>query len=430
MTIALPLVTLFVMLLMGIPVAWSMMTAGLLGLALVSGFNTTMLSGTLQTIVIEQSTNYTMLAVPLFILLAFLLSNARLSDDLFDAVSKLTGQVRGGLATGTVTASALFGAMSGASVASATVMSKVAMPAMRKARYDESLASGSIAIGSTLSTLIPPSVVLIVYGMATETSVGRLLMAGLVPAIMVAALAIITVLLWAWAKKDDAPAAEPSTIREKLASIPPTVPALFLLVMICVFLYSGITSPTEVAAAGALLALVIVLLMRRLTWQSFRRSLRSALDSSIMIFALLIGAAFFSRYMTMARVPNDVLAWVESLDLSPTGIIVAVAAAYIIGCMFMDETPFLLLTLPVTFPLVTAAGFDPVWFGVFSVLLLNIGLIAPPVGILSFVVSGAAGVPIGKVYRGASIMVVPVLVTIVLVVIWPEIVLWLPDSLT
>lgn len=429
MTVAIPLLTLLVMLLMGVPVAWSMMTAGLLGLALISDFNGTMLSGTLQTIVFQQSTNYTMLAVPLFILLAFLLSNAGLSDDLFNAVSKLTGQVRGGLGTGTVTASAMFGAMSGASVASATVMSKVAMPAMRKARYSESLATGSIAIGSTLSTLIPPSIVLIIYGMATETSIGRLLVAGLIPAFMIAILAIATVLLWAWTRKGDAPAAEPATSREKLASLPPTIPALFLMASICVLLYSGIASPTEVAAAGALLALVLVVLMGRLTWGRFRRSLRSALDASIMIFALLIGAAFFSRYMTMARIPHDILSWVESLGLSPTGIIIAVAIACVIGCMFMDETPFLLLTLPVTFPLVTAAGFDPVWFGVFSVLLLNIGLISPPVGMLSFIISGAAKVPIAKVYLGASIMIIPILIGIVAITIWPAIVLWLPNSL-
>lgn len=426
MDVAIPIILFLAALLLGIPVAWSMAATGIIGIYLVTQ-NVDIVLGVLETVPYRQGSNYVLTTVPMFVLLGYLLSHARISDDLFAAMAVWSGKSRGGLATATVYASAMFGAMSGASVAAASVMSSVAIPPMRKHGYSESLAAGTVAVGATLSTLIPPSIFLIVYGVATETSIGDLLLAGLVPGLLLAALVAITIKLWVRFTPEAAPDGEPTTRNEKLGSLKKVLPSLLLIALLIGFLYTGLATPTEVAAVGAFAALLLGLAMRRLNFASIVSALRKTARTTAMIFALLIGATLLGQFLSYARVPTKALNAVGSVGMPAWALLSVVALAYLIGCAFMDELPFMLLTLPVTFPLMISAGFDPVWFGVFSVLLIVIGLIAPPVGLLSFVVSGESGIPLGRVYAGTSIMIVPVFVLVVAVAVWPEIVTWLPE---
>ncbi len=429
MNIAIPLLLFVVLLLLGVPVAWTMAIAGLLGVFLITG-STSVVLGQLETVAYGEGTSYSLITIPLFVLLAYIVQNAKLSHDLFDAVAAWFGRLPGGLAISSIFAGGIFGAMSGTSVASATVMSRMAIPAMDARGYSRVLSVGSVAAGSTLSTLIPPSVVLIVYGISTETSVGKLLMAGIIPGILTALALMVVILVVALRRPDLAPRGAGTTLAQKLHSLRGVLPVVGLIAVLMVCLYTGVASPTEIAAVGAALSIVLALVMRRLTWRGFADAVFSTLKVTVMIFGLFIGAGFFGQFLTMARIPQTVVMWVEGLGLEPIGILLLVALIYIVGCMFVDEMPFMLLTLPVTFPLMTVtAGFDPVWYGVFSVMLLNIGLIAPPIGIVTFIVAGVTKTRLAEAYKGAGLMLIGIVAVIAVVVAVPDAVTWLPENM-
>ena len=419
MEILFTLTAFVVLLLVGVPVAWTMGVTGLLGVFLLTG-STRIVLGQLETVAYGEGTSYSLITIPLFVLLAYVVQNARLSNDLFDAVAAWLGRLPGGLAISSIAAGGIFGAMSGTSVASATVMSRMAVPAMDARGYSRVLSTGSVAAGSTLSTLIPPSVVLIVYGISTETSVGQLLMAGVVPGILTAVALAIVILVVALRRPDLAPRSPSSTRHEKLRSVKAVLPVVGLIAVLMVCLYTGVASPTEIAAVGALLSIVLALVMRRLTWRGFVDAVRSTLKVTVMIFGLFIGAGFFGQFLTMARIPQTVVQWVDGLGLEPVGILLLVALIYIVGCMFVDEMPFMLLTLPVTFPLMTVtAGFDPVWYGVFSVMLLNIGLIAPPIGIGFYIACKIGGVPPDDAMKAIWPYIGALLIGLFLIAVFP-----------
>jgi len=426
MDLVIPLVLFVALLLAGVPVAWTMAAAGAVGILMITGSTRTLL-GALETIPYGEGTSFSLITIPLFVLLAYVVQHSRLSDDLFDAFAAWMGRLPGGLAVASVFSGAMFGAMSGTSVASATVMSRMAVPPMDRHGYSRALSTGAVAAGSTLSTLIPPSVVLIVYGISTETSVGRLLMAGLVPGVLMAVALAVVIVVAVLVRPSLAPRGATSTWRERGASLVKVLPVVGLLAVLMTLLYSGLVSPTEVAGVGALLAIALGVVLRRLTWKGFTESLTQTVRITVMIFALFIGAGLFGQFLTLARVPQQVVGWVGDLGLEPMGVLLLVALIYVVGCMFVDEMPFLLLTLPVTFPLMIGAGFDPVWYGVFAVMLLNIGLIAPPIGIVTFIVAGVTKTRLATAYQGAGIMLVAVVACIAACVAWPELVLWLPD---
>ena len=429
MSIALPLILFVVMLLAGIPVAWTMAIAGLIGVFALTG-SLDIVRGQLETVAYGEGTNYSLITIPLFVLLAYVVQNARLSNDLFDAVAAWLGRLPGGLAVSSIFAGGVFGAMSGTSVASATVMSRMAVPAMDARGYSRALSTGAVAAGSTLSTLIPPSVVLIVYGISTETSIGQLMMAGVLPGVLLAVLLATLIIVIAVLRPAAAPRGPRTTWEEKRRTVLGVIPVVSLIVLLMVCLYTGVASPTEIAAVGAFGSIVLALVMRRLSWRGFVDAVTQTLKVTVMIFGLFIGAGFFGQFLTLARIPQTVVMWVEGLGLDPIGILLLVALIYIVGCMFVDEMPFMLLTLPVTFPLMTVtAGFDPVWYGVFSVMLLNIGLIAPPIGIVTFIVAGVTKTKLADAYRGALLMLIGIVTAIVTVTVWPDLVTWLPDNM-
>jgi len=319
--------------------------------------------------------------------------------------------------------------MSGASLAAAAVMSSIAMPEMRRHGYSDELAAGSIGIGATLDILIPPSVGMVIYGITTQTSIGKLLIAGVVPGLMVGVFLIGAILIWVRVRPSHAPETYVVSAPERWASLGRIWPSLLLIVLVVVLLYTGVATPTEVGALGAFLAGVIGVAFGRLTWPGALEALRQTIKTSALIFMILIGATIFGYYMALSQIPQQVVAAVTGLNLDRWVVIVGIVVSYFVVSMFMDELPLLLLTLQLTFPLIVALGFDPIWFGVMSMLMVSMGLVFPPVGMIAFVVSSSANVSLMKVYTGTSILMSALALTTALVMMFPQIALWLPGTM-
>ncbi len=428
MIVALPFITLILMLLLGIPIAFSLAGAGTLGIWLVKGDWNVVLAF-LKIVPLNTVANYGLTTIPMVLLMAYFSSSSGLAKDLYTAASNWLSQLRGGLAIATVFACGIFGAMSGASVAAAAVMSNIALPNMRRYGYSETLAAGAVGVGATLDILIPPSVPFVIYGIATQTSIGQLLVAGVVPGIILGILLALCIVAWVTLNPSHAPKTERVPWGERLQSIRRIWPSLLLIFIVLALLYSGVATPTEVGAVGSFLAAVIGAAMGRLTWKGAVDALRDTIKTSAMIFLIMIGANIFGYYMTMSGIPQDVVKHVSEMHLNRWIIVIGITVVYFVISMFMDEIPLLLLTLPLSFPLITSVGFDPIWFGVLSILMVAMGLVFPPVGMIAFVVSATGHVDLMKVYRGTAVLIVAIFITTALVMIFPDIALWLPRTM-
>ena len=425
MEIILPVIALAVFLFLSIPIAFALAGAGVLGIWLITGdWNTLM--GILGTTPFSSVAQYALTTIPLFVLMAYLSSSGGLAKDLFEAASDWLSGIRGGLAIATIFACGIFGAMSGASVAAASVMAAVAMPNMRRFGYSEVLASGVVAVGSTLDILIPPSVPLVVYGILTGVSIGKLLIAGIGPGILLGILLAITILIWVTVKPSSSPKTEWVSWEKRWKSLYRTWPSFLMILLVIITLYTGIVTPTEVGAFGSVAALVIGVAMRRLTWAGALGALKETVRTSSMIFMILVGGMIFGYYMTLSGVPQKAITTVAAMDINRWWVLIGIIVAYFIVSMFMDEIPLMLITIQVAFPLVVALKFDPIWFGIVSIMMIIMGLVFPPVGMIAFIVSATANVDLVKVYNGTVILIFAVFVTTALIMIFPEIVLWLP----
>ncbi len=424
----LPFLVMVVALLLGVPIAFSLATAGIVGIYLLGGDGTVILR-ILGTTPFGVTAEYILTTIPMFILMAYFSASGGLARDLYTAGAHWLSGIRGGLAIATVFACGIFGAMSGASLAAAAVMSSIAMPEMRRHGYSDELAAGAIGIGSTLDILIPPSVGMVIYGISTQTSIGKLLIAGVVPGLIVAVLLTAAILVWVRVRPAHAPETYLVSARERWASLGRIWSSLLLIVLVVALLYTGVATPTEVGALGAFLAGAIGAAFGRLTWASALEALRQTIKTSALIFMILIGATVFGYYMAMSKIPQQVVAVVTEMNLNRWVVIIGIVVTYFVVSMFMDELPLLLLTLQLTFPLITSLGFDPVWFGVMSMLMVAMGLVFPPVGMIAFVVSSSANVSLVKVYTGTSILMIALVLTTVLVMIFPQTALWLPNTM-
>jgi C4-dicarboxylate transporter, DctM subunit len=417
-----------VTLLLGLPIAFSLAAAGIVGLYLLTGDWHVVLR-VIGTTPFSTVADYVLTTIPMFILMAYFAAGGGLARDLYTAGANWLSRVKGGLAIATVFACGIFGAMSGASLAAASVMSTIAMPEMRRHGYSDELAAGSIGIGATLDILIPPSVGMVIYGIMTQTSIGKLLIAGVVPGIIVGIFLILAIMVWVRVSPSHAPETYVVTASERWASLVRIWASLLLIVLVVALLYLGVATPTEVGALGAFLSGVIGVAMGRLTMAGALEAIRQTIKTSAMIFMILIGATIFGYYMAMSQIPQQVVAAVTELNLNRWIVICGIVVAYFVVSMFMDELPLLLLTLQLTFPLIVTMGFDPVWFGVLSMLMVSMGLVFPPVGMIAFVVSATAGVSLVKVYKGTSILMIALVLTTVLIMVFPQIVLWLPNTM-
>jgi tripartite ATP-independent transporter DctM subunit len=427
--VALPFLVMLVTLLLGLPIAFSLAVAGLVGILTITGdWNVAM--RILGTTPFSAVADYVLTTIPMFILMAYFSASGGLARDLYTAGANWFSRVKGGLAIATVFACGIFGAMSGASLAAAAVMSRIAMPEMRRHGYSDELAAGSIGIGATLDILIPPSVGMVIYGITTQTSIGKLLIAGIIPGIIVGIFLVLAILVWVRVSPSHAPATFSVSAAERWRSLARIWSSLLLILLVVALLYSGVATPTEVGALGAFLAGVIGFAFGRLTWEGAVEAVRQTIKTSAMIFAILIGATIFGYYMALSQIPQKVVGVVAGMNLNRWVVICGIVVAYFVVSMFMDELPLLLLTLQLTFPLVTSLGFDPVWFGVLSMLMVSMGLVFPPVGMIAFVVSSTADVSLVKVYKGTSILTIALVLTTILIIVFPDIVLWLPNRMS
>ena len=425
---AIPFLVMVITLLMGVPIAFSLAAAGVVGIYLHTGDWNVVLR-VIGTTPFSTVADYVLTTIPMFILMAYFAASGGLARDLYTAGAHWLSRVRGGLAIATVFACGIFGAMSGASLAAASVMSTIAMPEMRRHGYSDELAAGSIGVGSTLDILIPPSVGLVIYGIMTQTSIGKLLIAGIVPGIIVAALLIAAIMVWVRVSPSHAPETYTVSPAERWRSLTRIWASLVLIGLVVALLYLGVATPTEVGALGAFLAGLLGVITRRLSLAGAIDAVRQTIKTSAMIFMILIGATIFGYYMAMSQIPQQVVAAVTALNLNRWIVICGIVVAYFVVSMFMDELPLLLLTLQLTFPLIVSLGFDPVWFGVMSMLMVSMGLVFPPVGMIAFVVSANARVSLTKVYKGTSILMVALVLTTILIMVFPQLVLWLPNTM-
>jgi tripartite ATP-independent transporter DctM subunit len=377
---------------------------------------------TAGTVPYDKSVKYTLSVLPMFILIGYLAYYARMTESSFEAARRWFGWMPGGLAIGTVYAVAAFSAVSGASTAAAAVFARIAIPEMLKAKYDRRLAAGVVAAGSTLDSLIPPSALLVIYGIIVEVSIGKLLVAGFVPGIISAL--VYSLIIFGRCTRDPAmgPRITGYTWPQRFQSLPGTAPIWIVIGLIFSGMYWGWATPTEAGALGAF-AVFCFALYYGMRWAELKEALLDAAKLTVMIFTIIWGILIFVRFLGFARLPDAFAEWVVDLNLPPVLIILVIYLVYIILGMFMDAIGMMLLTLPVFYPVVISLGYDPIWFGIMVVKLAGIGLLTPPVGLACFVVNGVRpDIPLGDVFRGIWPFVLADLVTVALLTAFPDLV--------
>lgn len=329
----------------------------------------------------------------------------------------------------TVLACALFGAITGVSGPAIVTMGKVAVPEMRKYNYDDKLATGSIACAGTLAFLIPPSVAFIIYGILTENSIGKLFMAGVLPGILLASLFVLTIVIITARNPKAGPAGPKTSFIEKIVSLKGTWPTVLLFLLVLGGIYGGIFTPTEAGAVGAFGAIVITVAYRRLNIRKFLDSLLEAGQTTAFVFLLIIGAFILMKFLAISKLPFLLGDTIAELPVPPMAIFAAIVILYIILGMFLDIISAVILTIPIIYPLILGLGFDPIWFGVIVVIVIEMGLVTPPVGLDVFILSGAIDVPLFTIFRGVLPFLVAMIICIVLLAIFPQIALWLPGTM-
>jgi C4-dicarboxylate transporter, DctM subunit len=419
-------IAIFALALLRMPLAFSMGLVGIVGIGLTRGWDPA-LASTAQ-VVHETGFAYTLSVIPLFILMGNFVARAGLAHELFAAAYAFIGHFRGGLAHATVAACAGFGAICGSSIATAATMSKVAYPSMKKMGYSDSLATGVMAAGGTLGIMIPPSTIMVIYGIITETNIGKLFAAGVIPGILTALLMMAAIVYITSKDPEHAPAGKRSTWPERWAALRGIWGVVLLVIVVLGGIYGGLFTATEGAGFGAAGAFLFALARRRLTWDILVQVLVESARTTAMLFTLLIAATIFANFVNFTSMPNDLKEWITHLGLSPVMIITAMMLIYIVLGTVMEELTMVLLTIPLFFPIVTALGFDPVWFGVLIVMIVQIGLISPPVGMNLFVINTLLPkVGLSNIFKGCWPFVVVMIFVLGLLIAFPQISLWLPS---
>ncbi|MBN1189103.1 MAG: TRAP transporter large permease [Dehalococcoidales bacterium] len=414
-----------VLILLGMNVAYALVALGFVGLVILNGFGPALSSMAL--ISFEKATSYDFAVAPLFLLMSAFVSRGDIGKDAYMMARAWLGQIRGGLAIATTGACALFAACCGSSLACAVAMGKIAYPEMKRYGYDARMALGTIAAGGTMGILIPPSMGFILVGILTQQSIGKLFMAGILPGITQMLLYSITIYILCRFNPAMGPATPPTTFRQKMTSIKLTWPIITLFLLVIGGIYGGIFTPTEAGGIGAAGALAICLIKKQLTRASFFESLMEGGLLSAMMIALIIGAFIFNQYLAITRIPFLASEYIVSLAINKYFILMMVAILYLILGMVFDIYAILILTLPILFPTMTALGFDPIWYGVLMVRLVEIGLISPPFGMNLFGLAGSVNVPMGLIFRGVIPFLITDCVNIALLVSIPAIATFLPD---
>ncbi|ASJ73758.1 TRAP transporter large permease [Granulosicoccus antarcticus] len=419
---------LLVLIFLRVPVGIAMLGVGLGGTAILNSPDVALRLMTGQTFAI--STLYSLSVLPLFILMGNVASQSGLSRDLYDAAYALVGHLKGGLASATIVGCAGFAALSGSSIASAVTMGQVAYPEMQRRAYGDRLSTGAIAAGGTLGILLPPSTGFVLYAIMTEQSIGRLFMAGILPGILLTTLFVLTVTLIVRFNPDSGGIAPKDLIDTEKTSLLKATPVLGIIVITIGGIYLGLFTPVEAAGIGASLAILMALLRRRLNLAEFIHAIKSTLETTGLCFLILIGAMVFSPFVALSQLPSALSEIVLGYSDSPYTVLTMILVLYLFLGMIIEGLSLMVITLPIVFPVITNLGFDPIWFGVIMVLVLEMGLISPPVGVNCFVVSSVApNVPLSDIFKGIMPFWAAMICCILLLVAIPEIALFLPNAM-
>jgi C4-dicarboxylate transporter DctM subunit len=416
----------FALALLRVPLAFAMGLVGFVGLGLLRGWPPTMANA--AQVVYDTGFAYTLSVVPLFILMGNFVARAGLANELFRAAYAFIGHLRGGLAHATVLACAGFGAICGSSIATAATMSKVAYPPMKKLGYADYLSTGVIAAGGTLGIMIPPSTILVIYGIVTETHIGKLFAAGVLPGLLCAGLLMACVAWITWRDPAAGPAGARTPWPQRWRALRDIWGVALLVVVVLGGIYGGVFTATEGAGIGASGAFFFALARRALSWRALFEVLVESARTTAMLFTILIAAMLVSSFVNFTTMPGDLREWILHLGLPPLAVVGAMMLVYVLLGTIMEELSMVLLTIPVFFPIVTGLGFDPVWFGVLIVLVVQIGLISPPVGMNLFVLGALLkDVPLSTIFRGVWLFVLALCVALVVVLEVQPLALWLPS---
>lgn len=426
MILAIVTLLLFALLLGRMPVAFAMGISGFVGLVTQMGSPAAL--SILERVVFDTTSAFILVAIPLFILMAELLTAGDMTRRAVLACQAWLGHLRGGLALATVGSAVLLAALVGSSTASSATMASSAYPEMRKHNYDDRLSTAVVSVGGTLAILIPPSIILIFYGVMTETSIGKLFLAGVVPGFLTAAALAVTVMILS-RSGNMAPAALRFDLRRAFSASASVWPVVVLLVGLILVIYTGVASPTEAGAIGAAGALLLALAQRSLKGGALAQSFGRAVQTTVMIVTIIYCSQIFSSYLVFTRVTQDFILLIQGSGLSAPVVLVGVLLVVLVLGFFLDQLAIMSLTLPLLFPLIMAMEYDPIWFGIIITKTVEIGLLTPPLGLNVYVTASRTGVPLQTVFRGVVPFLVAEVIVLSMLILFPAITLWLPSQM-
>lgn len=420
------LVLLIFLFVLGMPVGFAMAVVGFCGFAYVVSFSAAL--NMIAADVWSTFSKYGLTVIPLFILMGYLAFNAGIAERLYDAAYKWMGHWRGGLAIATIGADELFAAICGSNTATAATMGAVALPQMEKYNYDTRLSSGTVVTGGTLGTVMPPSVVLIIIGLQTEQSIVELFLAGILPAIVLGLLFVMTIFLLCRIYPNFGPAGPKTPFSVKWKSLLGVIEAIAIFVLVIGGLYIGFFTPTEAGAVGVFFTLVVSTAARRLSWKGLIHSFENTLRISCMVFMLVTGAIIFGRFLAVTRLPFVIADFAAGLPVSPYAVLIIVLLIYLIGGCFMDSLGFLVLTIPIFFPLGMALNFNPIWYSILLTMVTTMGAITPPVGVNIYVVKALApDIKLATIFKSVSFFLVACIISIIILILFPQLALIIPN---
>jgi tripartite ATP-independent transporter DctM subunit len=420
---------LFLLLALRMQIGFSMALVGFLGFAALSSLSSSFAIMGMEPFKIGVS--YSLTVIPLFILMGQFANHSKMGFEIYQTVYRWIGFLPGGLSMATIAACGGFAAISGSSLAAAATMGMVALPEMKRFKYDDALATGCVAAGGTLGILIPPSTVMIIYGILTEQPIATLFIAGILPGLLLTGLFIVTVYMMTKIKPSLGPPGPKFSMQERIFSLKATWSIFSLFLLVIGGLYTGWFTPTEAAGVGAFGALVITLIKKRLTWENLKTSLAQTVRTTAMVFLILIGAHIFGYFLTISQIPDQLSILAVEWGLNKYVILSLIILAYIVMGCFMEGLALMVLTIPIVYPLMIDLGFDPIWFGIIITLVMEMSLITPPVGINVFIISGISkDVPMYVIFRGIIPFWCAMLVCVIFLILFPQIALWLPFTMS
>ncbi len=417
----------FLLFFLGLEIGFAMGVAGFIGFAWIRGLDAALnlVASDIYTVL----SSYGFSVIAMFVLMGQIGASGGVAKNLYTSAYKFLGHIPGGLAIGTVAACTAFKSVCGSAPATAATFASIAVPEMDKYGYDKRLSCGTVATVGTLGILIPPSTTLIVYGILTETSIGKLFLAGIIPGLMIAVSFVITLLGWARINPTLGPRGEKSTWKERFASLPPVLPVGIIFVLVVGGLLAGFFTPTEAGSVGSFSVFVYLLFRKDMNLKLLVKAVSESLRISCMVITLLAGATIMGHFFAVTRTPFIVANWLQGLQVSPFIVMLIIIAVYTIGGSVIDDLAFLILATPIFFPVALKMGYDPIWFGIILGVVTMIGIIIPPMAVSVFVVSGVTKVPINTIYKGIYPYIIGMYICLLLVLFFPQISLWLPNLL-